>query len=83
MTKQAAGIIQYADGTYHAGGIVYVRPVKNIYAAKTYVSPKKAQSVLNILVKNHPCNATHGAKVLPVGFIILGDLGQDGAFVES
>lgn len=44
-----AAIIQFSDGTYHGGGTAYLKPVQNVYAAKMYVSPNKAKSVLKIL----------------------------------
>lgn len=44
-----AAIIQFSDGTYHGGGTSYPKPVKSVNAAKTYVSPNKAKSVLKIL----------------------------------
>lgn len=44
-----AAIIQFSDGTYHGGGTAYLKPVKNVNAAKAYISVNKAQAVLKIL----------------------------------
>lgn len=75
MTKEnkPAGVIQFGDGTYHKGGTNWVKPVKTLNAAKTYVSPKKAQSVLDQLVSSyHPSNPfINGAKVISVNLIVV------------
>lgn len=44
-----AAIIQFSDGTYHGGGTAYLKSVKNVNAAKTYISVNKALAVLKIL----------------------------------
>lgn len=44
-----AAIIQFSDGTYHGGGIAYLKPVQNVYAAKTYTSVGMARAVLKAL----------------------------------
>lgn len=44
-----AAIIQFSDGTYHGGGTAYLNSVQNVNVAKTYISVKKALSVLRIL----------------------------------
>lgn len=44
-----AAIIQFSDGTYHGGGTAYLKSVKNVSAAKTYISVNKALAVLREL----------------------------------
>lgn len=69
-----AGIIQFSDGTYHGGGTAYLKSVKSVYAAKTYISPKKAESVLKQLHGTHrDCNTelVEGAVIWEVDYDFL------------
>lgn len=69
-----AGIIQFSDETYHGGGTVYAKPVKSVYAAKTYVSPKKAESVLKQLhgsYRNRNTVLLEGAVIWEVDYDFL------------
>lgn len=63
----------FGDETYHKGGTSWARPVKTLNAAKTYISPKKAQSVLDQLAESYsPDNPLlNGAKVISVNLIIV------------
>lgn len=59
-----AAIIQFSDGTYHGGGTAYPKPVTKIDHAHTYISPKKAMSVVRILKKDYWGNGGDFEKLL-------------------
>lgn len=59
-----AAIIQFSDGTYHSGGTSYPLPVKKVDHAHTYISPKKAMSVVRILKKDYWMNGSDFEKLL-------------------
>lgn len=69
-----AAIIQFSDGTFHGGGTVNIKPVKEAERAKSYVSVKKAKAALRSLngtYKDRWNEQIEGAIVWEVEYIFV------------